>query len=133
MTSDSSAGSSILLQNNAANGLSSSIQLATGGVSINLGKLGGLIIKGLFDNFGANNSTTLHYTYAYQKWFHSTGSYPTGSATVPAMLMIDENGNVTAGRAIYKTASTESSITNINHAVWPYVGLVGDLMFSTAD
>ena len=64
---------------------------------------------------------------------YSTGSYPTGALSVPGMLMIDENGNVSAGRAIYKTGATEANITNINHAVWPYVGLVGDLMFSTAD
>jgi len=50
-----------------------------------------------------------------------------------AVLQIFGDGRVTAGRAFYKSGSTETSITNISHAYWPSVGLIGDVIFSTAD
>jgi hypothetical protein len=45
--------------------------------------------------------------------------------------MIKSNGQLSTGRSIFKSGATETNIvTNGTH---DYVGLIGDLMFSTAD
>jgi hypothetical protein len=108
MTNSSTNGSSILLSN-IGNSLTSSIQLANGGVDISLGKSGAITLRGFTSKY--------HYTYNYN--------------IQPAMLMIKPDGTVSSGRSIFKSGTSETSIvTNGTHN---HVGLIGDLIFSTAD
>ena len=111
MTNDSTSGSSILLSNY-GNSSFSSIQLANGGVDINLGRTGAITLRGFTAKY--------HYTYSYQ--------------VASAMLMIKPDGTVSSGRSIFKSGAAETSIVpssgTSSHA---HVGLIGDLMFSTAD
>ena len=88
------------------------ISLGSTGVVINTNTTGGIVLKGF--------TTATHYMY-------------NSTREAGAVLQIFSDGRVTAGRAFYKSGSTETSITNINHQYWPYVGLIGDVIFSTAD
>jgi hypothetical protein len=88
------------------------ISLSSTGVVINTNTTGGIVLKG--------------FTSAYHPMYNS-------AKEAGATLQIFSDGRVTAGRAFYKSGAAESSITNINHATWPYVGLIGDVIFSTAD
>jgi len=88
------------------------ISLGSTGVVINTNTTGGIVLKGF--------TTARHYMY-------------NSSREAGAVLQIFGDGRVTAGRAFYKSGSTETSITNISHAYWPSVGLIGDVIFSTAD
>ena len=88
------------------------ISLSSTGVVINTNATGGIVLKG--------------FTSAYHPMYNS-------AKEAGATLQIFSDGRVTAGRAFYKSGAAESSITNINHATWPYVGLIGDVIFSTAD
>lgn len=88
------------------------ISLSNTGVVINTASTGGVVLKG--------------FTTAYHRMYDS-------SKEQGAVLQIFSDGRISAGRAFYKSGATETSITNINHAVWPNVGLIGDVIFSTAD
>ena len=88
------------------------LSLSSTGVVINTNTTGGIVLKG--------------FTSAYHPMYNS-------AKEAGAVLQIFSDGRVTAGRAFYKSGAAESSITNINHGTWPYVGLIGDVIFSTAD
>jgi len=88
------------------------ISLSGTGVVINTNATGGVVLKG--------------FTSAYHRMYNA-------SKEAGAVLQIFSDGRVTAGRAFYKSGATENSITNQSHSVWPNVGLVGDVIFSTAD
>ena len=88
------------------------ISLGSTGVVINTNTTGGIVLKG--------------FASAYHPMYNS-------AKEAGAVLQIFSDGRVTAGRAFYKSGAAESSITNINHSTWPYVGLIGDVIFSTAD
>jgi len=88
------------------------LSLSSTGVVINTNTTGGIVLKG--------------FTSAYHPMYNS-------AKEAGAVLQIFSDGRVTAGRAFYKSGAAESSITNISHATWPYVGLIGDVIFSTAD
>ena len=109
MTNSSTYGASILLSN-VGNSLTSSIQLVNGSVDISLGRTGGITLRGF----------TNKYHMAYN-----------GTTVVGAALLIKPDGTVSSGRSIFKSGASENSIvtTGTHNAV----GLIGDLMFSTAD
>jgi hypothetical protein len=108
LSSATTTGATILLEN-IGNGIKSFIQLADGGIELNLGRVGAVKLTGFTDK--------VHYNYNYIE--------------SPQMLMITSNGQVSTGRSIHKSGASETSIlTNNSHS---HVGLVGDLMFSTAD
>jgi hypothetical protein len=88
------------------------ISLSSTGVVINTNTTGGIALKG--------------FTTARHRMYDSTKE-------AGAVLQIFSDGRVTAGRAFYRSGASESSITNINHGTWPSVGLIGDVIFSTAD
>ena len=88
------------------------ISLSSTGVVINTNTTGGIVLKG--------------FASAYHRMYN-----PLKEAG--AVLQIFSDGRVTAGRAFYRSGASESSITNINHSTWPDVGLIGDVIFSTAD
>ena len=88
------------------------ISLSSTGVVINTNTVGGIALKG--------------FATAYHRMYN-----PLREAG--AVLQIFSDGRVTAGRAFYRSGASESSITNINHGTWPSVGLIGDVIFSTAD
>jgi len=88
------------------------ISLSSTGVVINTNTTGGIVLKG--------------FASAYHPMYNS-------AKEAGAVLQIFSDGRVTAGRAFYKSGASESSITNINHVRWPNVGLIGDVIFSTAD
>ena len=88
------------------------ISLGSTGVVINTNTTGGIVLKG--------------FASAYHPMYNS-------AKEAGAVLQIFSDGRVTAGRAFYKSGAAESSITNIYHGTWPYVGLIGDVIFSTAD
>jgi hypothetical protein len=88
------------------------ISLSSTGVVINTNTVGGIALKG--------------FATAYHRMYN-----PLREAG--AVLQIFSDGRVTAGRAFYRSGAAESSITNINHGTWPSVGLIGDVIFSTAD
>jgi hypothetical protein len=111
MTNDATSGSSILLSNY-GNSSFSSIQLANGGVDINLGRTGAITLRGFTAKY--------HYTYSY--------------GVASAMLMIKPDGTVSSGRSIFKSGAAETSIVpSSGTSSHSHVGLIGDLMFSTAD
>jgi hypothetical protein len=95
------------------------ISLSNTGVIINTNSTGGVIFKG--------------FTTAYHAMYTGTSVNGPGPKQAGAVLQIFSDGKISAGRAFYKSGAAESSITNINHATWPYVGLIGDVIFSTAD
>jgi hypothetical protein len=88
------------------------ISLSSTGVVINTNTTGGIALKG--------------FTTARHRMYDSTKE-------AGAVLQIFSDGRVTAGRSFYRSGAAESSITNINHGTWPDVGLIGDVIFSTAD
>ena len=88
------------------------ISLGSTGVVINTNTTGGIVLQGF--------TSARHYMYNTTR-------------EAGAVLQIFSDGRVTAGRAFYKSGAAETSITNINHQYWPYVGLIGDVIFSTAD
>ena len=88
------------------------VSLSSTGVVINTNSTGGIVLKG--------------FTSAYHPMYNA-------AKEAGAVLQIFSDGRVTAGRAFYRSGATETSITNINHGTWPYVGLIGDVIFSTAD
>lgn len=88
------------------------MSLSSTGVVINTNTTGGIVLKG--------------FTSAYHRMYNATKE-------AGAVLQIFSDGRVTAGRAFYRSGASESSITNINHGTWPSVGLIGDVIFSTAD
>jgi len=88
------------------------ISLGSTGVVINTNTTGGIALKGF--------TSAIHRMYNPLK-------------EAGAVLQIFSDGRVTAGRAFYRSGASESSITNINHSTWPSVGLIGDVIFSTAD
>jgi hypothetical protein len=88
------------------------ISLSSTGVVINTNTTGGIVLKG--------------FTSAYHRMYNA-------SKEAGAVLQIFSDGRVTAGRAFYRSGASETAITNINGAVWPSVGLIGDVVFSTAD
>jgi hypothetical protein len=88
------------------------ISLSSTGVVINTNTTGGIVLKGF--------TSARHRMYDNAK-------------EAGAVLQIFSDGRVTAGRAFYRSGASESSITNISGSVWPYVGLIGDIVFSTAD
>jgi hypothetical protein len=88
------------------------ISLGSTGVVINTNTTGGIVLKGF--------ASAVHSMYDSAK---ESG----------AVLQIFSDGRVSAGRAFYRSGASESSITNINHVRWPGVGLIGDVIFSTAD
>jgi hypothetical protein len=111
MTNDATSGSSVLLSN-WGNSSFSSIQLANGGVDINLGRTGAITLRGFTAKY--------HYTFNYN--------------VQPAMLMIKPDGTVSSGRSIFKSGASENSIVpSSGTSSHSHVGLIGDLMFSTAD
>ena len=88
------------------------ISLSSTGVVINTNTTGGIALKG--------------FTSAFHRMYDSTKE-------AGAVLQIFSDGRVTAGRAFYRSGSSETAITNTGGLVWPYVGLIGDVIFSTAD
>jgi hypothetical protein len=88
------------------------ISLGSTGVVINSNTTGGIVLKG--------------FTSAYHRMYDATKE-------AGAVLQIFSDGRVTAGRAFYRSGSSETAITNTGGSVWPYVGLIGDVIFSTAD
>jgi hypothetical protein len=88
------------------------ISLSSTGVVINTNTTGGIVLQG--------------FTSAIHRMFNA-------SKEAGAVLQIFSDGRVTAGRAFYKSGASETNITNINHGTWPSVGLIGDVIFSTAD
>lgn len=88
------------------------ISLGSTGVVINTNTTGGIVLKGF--------TTARHRMYDVLK-------------EQGAVLQIFSDGRVSAGRAFYRSGASESSITNISHGTWPLVGLIGDVIFSTAD
>jgi hypothetical protein len=88
------------------------ISLSSTGVIINTNTTGGIVFKG--------------FTTAYHSMYDS-------NKESGAVLQIFSDGRVTAGRAFYRSGASETNITNINHVRWPGVGLIGDVIFSTAD
>ena len=88
------------------------ISLSSTGVVINTNTTGGIALKG--------------FTSAFHRMYDATKE-------AGAVLQIFSDGRVTAGRAFYRSGASETSITNISHGTWPYVGLIGDVIFSTAD
>jgi hypothetical protein len=88
------------------------ISLSGTGVVINTNTTGGIVLKG--------------FTSAYHRMYDA-------AKEAGAVLQIFSDGRVTAGRAFYRSGASETQITNIGGAVWPYVGLIGDVVFSTAD
>jgi hypothetical protein len=88
------------------------LSLSSTGVVINTNTTGGIVLKG--------------FTSAYHRMYDATKE-------AGAVLQIFSDGRVTAGRAFYRSGASETQITNIGGAVWPYVGLIGDIVFSTAD
>jgi hypothetical protein len=88
------------------------ISFSSTGVVINTNTVGGIAFKGF--------ASAVHSMYDSAK---ESG----------AVLQIFSDGRVSAGRAFYRSGASESSITNINHVRWPGVGLIGDVIFSTAD
>lgn len=108
LTSDSTSGASVLISNY-GNSSYSSIQLANGGIDLYVGRSGAVTLRGFTSKY--------HYSYNY--------------SVVPAMLMVKPDGTMSTGRSIFKSGASETSIiTNGSHN---HVGLIGDLMFSTAD
>lgn len=88
------------------------ISLSGTGIVLNTNATGGVVLKGF--------TTARHRMYDVLK-------------EQGAVLQIFSDGRVSAGRAFYRSGASESSITNINHGTWPSVGLIGDVIFSTAD
>lgn len=88
------------------------LSLSSTGVVINTAATGGVVLKG--------------FTTAYHPMYNT-------AKESGAVLQIFSDGRVTAGRSFYKSGASETNITNINHSTWPYVGLIGDVIFSTAD
>lgn len=88
------------------------ISLSGTGIVLNTNATGGVVLKGF--------TTARHRMYDVLK-------------EQGAVLQIFSDGRVSAGRAFYRSGASESSITNINHSTWPSVGLIGDVIFSTAD
>lgn len=84
------------------------ITLSSGGIVLNTNTVGGITFSGF--------ANTPHYTYSGKE----SG----------AVLQVFSNGKVTAGRSFYKSGATESRITS---SAFQYVGLIGDIIFSTAD
>lgn len=114
LSSDSSIGATILLENY-GNSSKSSIQLADGGIEFNVGKTGAVKLTGF--------TNRAHYSYG-------SGYYGSGTE-VAQMLMIKSDGSLSTGRSIFKSGTSETSIvTNGSH---DHVGLIGDLIFSTSD
>lgn len=108
LTSDSTVGASILLQN-IGNSRTSSIQLSDGGIVLNVGRKGAVRLTGFTDR------SHLAFNYSEQ----------------PQMLMIKSDGTMSTGRSIFKSGTSETNIvTNGTHN---HVGLIGDLIFSTSD
>ena len=108
LSSDSLVGATILLEN-WGNSSKSSIQLADGGIELNVGKTGAVKFTGF------TNRT--HYSY--------------NGTEVAQMLMIKSNGQLSTGRSLFKSGATETNIvTNGTH---DFVGLIGDIIFSTSD
>ena len=88
------------------------VSLGSTGVVINTNTTGGIVLKG--------------FASAYHSMYNV-------NREAGAVLQIFSDGRVSAGRAFYRSGASESSITNINHSRWPDVGLIGDVIFSTAD
>jgi hypothetical protein len=109
LSSDSSVGATILLEN-WGNNNKSSIQLADGGIEFNVGKTGAVKMPGF--------TNRVHLAY-------------NGTTEVAQMLMIKSDGQLSTGRSIFRSGTSETSI--INNGSHDYVGLIGDLIFSTSD
>jgi hypothetical protein len=88
------------------------ISLSSTGVVINTNTTGGIVLKG--------------FTSAYHRMYNATKE-------AGAVLQIFSDGRVTAGRAFYRSGASETNITNPQHSTWPFVGLIGDVIFSTSD
>ena len=97
-----SGGGAIVLKN------SSSISITSTGIVLEPSTAGAVALK--------NFTNKTHYSY--------------NGNVVGAMLMVKPDGTLTAGRSIFKSGATETSITGGN---FNSVGLIGDLIFSTAD
>jgi hypothetical protein len=96
---------------------SSEILLADGGIRLYASEPGGYKIENL--------SSGAHYTY------NGIANYT--YAEIGTSIVIKSDGTLSTGRAFYKSAGTESSITNSSGSVWPQVGRIGDIIFSTSD
>jgi hypothetical protein len=108
LSSDSSVGATVIIEN-WGNSRRSSIQLADGGIEFNVGKTGAVKLTGF--------TSRQHLSY--------------NGTEVGQMLMVKSNGQLSTGRSIFKSGASETSIvTNGTH---DYVGLIGDIIFSTAD
>ena len=84
------------------------VGINSSGIVLNMATTGGLVLQ--------NFTSAIHYTYNYKE--------------AGATLQVFSDGRVTAGRSFYKSGATESSITSSNFS---HVGLIGDIIFSTAD
>jgi hypothetical protein len=116
----SAAGTGFSRIKNVSSGLATSeIVLQDGGILFN-GQKGGYKRENL--------ATTPHYTWS--------GINSGSGAEIGVSLVIKSDGTLTTGRAFYKSGASESSITSTSTAstnVWKDVGLIGDIIFSTAD
>jgi hypothetical protein len=108
LSSDSSVGATVLIKN-IGNSKESFIQLADGGIELKVGKTGAVKLTGF--------TTREHRSY--------------NGTEVGQMLMIKSNGQLSTGRSIFKSGTNETSITT--GSGFFSVGLIGDLIFSTAD
>jgi hypothetical protein len=88
------------------------VSLSSTGVVINTNTIGGVVLKG--------------FTNARHRMYDN-------AKEAGAVLQIFSDGRVTAGRAFYRSGASENSITNTGGSVWPFIGLIGDIVFSTAD
>ena len=105
------------IKNVSSSGSSSEIVLQDGGILLNSATKGGYKINNL--------ASAAHLTYTgYQ---NSTG------AEQGVSVLIKSDGTLTTGRAFYKSAGAETAITNVDNPIWPNVGLIGDIIFSTSD
>ncbi len=98
----------------------SEILLSDGGIQLNAGVKGGYKIENL--------ASDPHLTY--------TGVNNGTGAEIGVSLIIKSDGTLTTGRAFYKSGASETSITSTSTAstnIWKSVGLIGDIIFSTAD
>lgn len=97
---------------------------------------GGVIIRA---NNGAlkleNMASAPHYAWTSANNYRLNSVYLTGpTREVGVPLVIKSDGSVSTGRAIFKTAASEASITSTNALTnaYMYMGQDGDLMFSTS-
>lgn len=121
----STAGNGFLRISNKSSSSSadqSYIHLEDGGIEISFGTTGGLRIPNL--------NTTPHWSWSAVNGGFDYSTYQGTSYETGVSIVVKSDGTVSTGRAFYRSAASEASITTTS-TVWPSVGRDGDILFST--